>query len=443
MALTRVAASGREFCRVVGSQTATHRRFLVAAMLFVSVVISYVDRSNLSIVAPELATTLHLTPLRMGFIFSGFGWSYALLQIPASRFVDQVNPRFLYCVVLVCWSIATCALGLVSGFATLFALRVLIGAFEAPCYPINNRIAATWFGENERAGAIGFYTSGQFVGLAFLTPLLSWISTTFGWRSVFGWTGLVGLIWAAVWFATYRDPRKFPGVNAAEIALIANNGGIPDLSERTASSKSFVWSDLRIVLSHRKLWAMYIGQFGLVSVQWFFLTWFPAYLMTYRHIDPRSGGLASLPFLGAFVGVLSGGFVSDLLLRQGASITVARKVPIIFGLLLSTSIIGANYVERPLFLTFFFTCAYFGSAFASITWSLVSTIAPERLIGLTGGVFNFVGNLAAIVVPLMVGWLIRGTDFTRPLIFVASTALLGALCYIGPVGKIERIRNFA
>jgi len=132
-----------------------------------------------------------------------------------------------------------------------------------------------------------------------------------------------------------------------------------------------------------------------------------------------------------------------MLLRRGASLTVARKVPIIVGLLLSTSIIGANYVDRPLYLTFFFTCAYFGSAFASITWSLVSTIAPERLIGLTGGVFNFVGNLAAIVVPLVVGWLIRGTDFTRPLIFVACTALLGAVCYIGPIGKIERIRSFA
>jgi len=97
---------------VVDTHAATHRRFLVAAMLFVGVVISYLDRSNLSIVAPELATALHLTPMRMGFVFSGFGWSYALLQIPASRFVDQVNPRSLYFLVLVFWSIATCALGL-------------------------------------------------------------------------------------------------------------------------------------------------------------------------------------------------------------------------------------------------------------------------------------------------------------------------------------------
>jgi len=127
------------------------------------------------------------------------------------------------------------------------------------------------------------------------------------------------------------------------------------------------------------------------------------------------------------------------MLRRGISLTIARKIPIIFGLLLSTSIIGANYARSPVFVTAFFTCAFFGSGFASITWSLVSTIAPERLIGLTGGVFNFVGNLAAIVVPVAIGFLVRGQDFTRPLIFISVTALLGAFSYLVLVGNIERV----
>lgn len=427
---------------MVTAQAASKRRFVIAAMLFIGVVISYLDRSNLSIVGPELTGALHLSPVKMGFVFSGFGWSYALLQIPASRFVDRVNPRFLYFIVLVLWSLGTLGLGLVSGFAMLFALRVLVGAFEAPSSPINNRVVATWFGENERAGAIGFYTSGQFVGLAFLTPLLSWINVSFGWRAVFAFTGIVGVVWAVIWLCLYRDPKDFVGANQAEIDWIADNGGIPDLSERIVQSREILWSDLKIVLSRRKLWGMYIGQFGLVSTQWFFLTWFPAYLVSYRHMNfMKSGLLASIPFLGAYLGVLSGGFLSDWILCHGGTLTVARKVPIIFGLLLSTSIIGANYVTDPVHVTAFFTCAFFGSGFASITWSLVSTIAPVRLIGLTGGVFNFVGNLAAIIVPVAVGFLIRGTDFTRPLIFVSSTALLGALCYIAIIGKIERLQE--
>ena len=197
---------------------------------------------------------------------------------------------------------------------------------------------------------------------------------------------------------------------------------------------------MRIILGRKKLWGLYIGQFGLVSTQWFFLTWFPTYLVSYRHLNfMQSGMLASVPFFGAFLGVLSGGFLSDWMLRRGISLTIARKVPIIFGLLLSTSIIGANYASNPATVTAFFTCAFFGSGFASITWSLVSTMAPEHLIGLTGGVFNFVGNLAAIVVPVAIGFLVRGQDFTWPLIFVACTALIGAFSYLILVGNIERV----
>ena len=419
---------------------ASSRRFLVAIMLFVIVVINFLDRTNISIVGPEVAGALHLNAVKMGLVFSGFGWTYALLQIPASRFVDRVHPRLLYFVALGFWSLGTFALGFANSFVSLLALRLVVGAFEAPSYSINNRVVATWFGENERAGAIGFYTSGQFVGLAFLMPLLSWINVAFGWRAVFICTGLVGLIWAVVWICLYRDPKDFRGVNQAEIDWIAQNGGIPDLSERIVQSKELIWSDLKTVLSHRKLWGIYIGQFGLVSTQWFFLTWFPTYLVMYRHLDfMKSGLLASIPFFGAFVGVLTGGFLSDWMLRRGAGLTVARKVPIIVGLLLSTSIVGANYVLSPISVTVFFTCAFFGSGFASITWSLVSTIAPEHLIGLTGGVFNFVGNLGAVVVPVAIGLLIHGQDFTRPLIFVSATALIGAFSYFGLVGRIERI----
>ena len=147
-----------------------------------------------------------------------------------------------------------------------------------------------------------------------------------------------------------------------------------------------MWSDLRVVLGRRKLWGVYIGQFGINSTQWFFLTWFPTYMVTYRHVSfLKSGLLEALPFLGAFVGVLMGGFVSDLMLRTGSTLTKARKLPIIVGLLLCSSIIGANYVSSPIYISACLTLAFFGCGFGSITWSLVSTIAPEHLIGLTGG----------------------------------------------------------
>lgn len=422
-------------------ETPSKRRFLIAMMLFVIVVINYLDRSNLSIVGPQLTRTLNLNPVKLGFVLSGFGWTYAALQIPSGWLVDRVHPRFLYGCILGLWSLATLSLGLAGSFAVLLLLRLAVGAFEAPAYPINNRVVTTWFGEDERAGAIAVYTSGQYVGLGFLTPLLTWIEVSYGWRAVFAFTGVIGLTWAVVWFFFYRDPLYFRGVNQAEMDHIAANGGIPDLSQRIkAKKRRFAWSDFRIVLGRRKLWGIYIGQFGINSTQWFFLTWFPTYMVTYRHVSLlRSGLLEAVPFFGAFIGVLMGGFTSDWMLRKGSTLTSARKLPIIVGLLLSSLIIGANYVTNPIYISACLTCAFFGCGFGSITWSLVSTTAPEHLIGLTGGVFNFVGNLPAIIVPLAIGFLIKGNDFTRPLIAVSALALIGAGSYIFLVGKIERL----
>ncbi len=417
------------------------RRFLIATMLFVIVVINYLDRSNISIVGPQLSRTLNLTPVKLGIILSGFGWTYVALQIPCGWLVDRVHPRYLYGCILGLWSLATLSLGLATGFLGLLFLRLAVGAFEAPAYPINNRVVTTWFGEDERAGAIAVYTSGQYVGLGFLTPLLSWIDLTYGWKAVFAVTGVIGLTWATVWYALYRDPADFAGVNQAEIDHISARGGIPDLSQRIRGQKKlFAWADLKIVLGSRKLWGVYVGQFGINATQWFFLTWFPTYMVTYRHVSfAKSGLLEALPFLGAFAGVLLGGFVSDGMLRRGSTLTMARKVPIIVGMLLSSSIVVANYVTDPISISACLTVAFFGCGFGSITWSLVSAMAPERLIGLTGGVFNFIGNLAAIVVPLTIGFLIRGNDFTRPLIAVSAMALLGAGSYIFLVGTIERV----
>ncbi len=215
-------------------------------MLFVIVVLNYLDRSNISIVGPELSRALHLNPVKLGFVLSGFGWTYVALQIPSGWLVDRVHPRFLYCGVLAFWSLATVSLGLASSFVGLLLLRLLVGAFEAPAYPINNRVVTTWFGENERAGAIALYTSGQYVGLGFLVPLLSWIDVTYGWRAVFAFSGLLGVIWSAVWFYFYRDPGEFRGVNQAEIEYIAEHGGIPDLSQRIhGQRRALVWPDLK------------------------------------------------------------------------------------------------------------------------------------------------------------------------------------------------------
>ncbi|MBC9904132.1 MULTISPECIES: MFS transporter [Achromobacter] len=423
------------------AQRPTRSRYLIMVMLFITVVINYLDRSNLSIAAPALKDEFGLDTVHEGLILSAFGWTYAAMQIPGGWLVDRVSPRLLYAAALILWSAATFFMGFAGSFVILFVLRLAVGALEAPAYPINNRVVTTWFPERERATAIGFYTSGQFVGLAFLTPVLAWLQHHYGWHMVFVSTGLLGIVWGVLWFMIYREPRQFKGANAAEIELIQQGGGVVDLDRSVKEKKApFNWNDLGLVMSKRKLWGVYLGQFCLTSTLWFFLTWFPTYLVKYRGMDfIKSGFLASVPFLAAFVGVLCSGVLSDFLIRRGATVGLARKLPIILGLLISTSMIGANFTDSTPWVIFFLALAFFGNGLASITWSLVSTLAPVRLLGLTGGVFNFVGNLSSICTPIVIGFLVTKDSFAPAIVYVSSLALLGALSYILLVGKVERI----
>ncbi|MGA2247781.1 MAG: MFS transporter, partial [Verrucomicrobiota bacterium] len=418
---------------VVPSQRPTHVRHLVLAMLFVSVVINYLDRSNLSVVAPDLGRDLGLDSVRRGLLLSAFGWAYAGFQIPGGWLVDRFGPRILFAAICGLWSLATLSHGLVGTFSSLFGLRLLVGMFEAPSYPLCNRLVTEWFPDRERAGAVGFYTSGQYVGLAFLTPALAITEKHLGWHSVFVLTGTCGLIWAAFWWWRYRGLHESRRVNSLEIIYI-RSGGVPAVANKDLMPPrpdKFNWDDLKLILSSRKLWGIYIGQAAVNSTLWFFLTWFPSYLVDYRHLDfIKAGFLASLPYLAAFCGILSSGFLSDFLLRRGVSISTARKAPIILGLLLCTSIVGANYTQNQTMIIVCLTVAGFGNGFSSITWALVSSVAPKRLLGLTGGAFNFFGNLSSITVPLVIGFLVKGGSFAPALAFVAGFALTGALSYL-------------
>ncbi|HTJ90114.1 MAG TPA: MFS transporter [Acidocella sp.] len=423
----------------------TRRRFLIMGMLFITVVINYLDRSNLSIASPHISAQFHLTPTQMGLIFSAFGWIYGPMCIPGGWLVDRIRPRIFYPATILLWSLATYGFGVSTGFAMLIAVRLLVGLFEVPSFLINNRIATTWFGENERATCVGAYTAAEYVGLAFLLPILAWLLTTFGWPSVFFVTGTIGVIWSVIFFLLYREPRDMKGANQAEIDLIASSGGIPDLSERMqerrgAREAGSLWANFGVVFGRRKLWGLYIGEFCWATTNTFFLTWFPTYLVQYRHFSfLKAGFYGSVPFLAAFCGVICSGLLSDFCVRRGVSLSVARKTPIIGGMLLASVIIGANFVNSAPLVIMFMAIAFFANGLASIHWSLVSAVAPERLIGLTSGTFNFVGSLAFITTPIVIGHLLTSGSISGPLTFVAVTAAVGAAAYVFLVGRVERV----
>ncbi len=418
----------------------TRWRLVVVLMLFVTVVINYLDRASLSIAAPRIAQDLALTPAQLGLVLSAFAWAYAPLQLPGGLLVDRVKPRLLYAAAIILWSAAAMLHSLAASLGGLLVLRLLLGAFETPAFPINNRIITTWLPERERASAVGTYTSGQYVGLAFLTPVLVLTQQAFGWRAMFVATGMAGVVWGVAFFLLYRDPRQERRANAAELAHIAQGGGQLDWVGKDTVHAGAAVPASRAFRS-RKLWGLFLGQACVTATNWFFLTWFPTYLVRYRHIDfIKVGFVATLPFLAAYVGVLLSGFLSDRLVRRGWSLGAARKLPIVTGLVLATSIIGANYVDSPALIIGFMALAYFGNGMAAITWSLVSSIAPVNLIGIVGGIFNFCGTSTGIVVPLAIGLLIHGDDFAPALVFVSALGAIGACSFLFVVGRVERIR---
>ncbi|MGV9803704.1 MFS transporter [Mycobacterium sp. NPDC003449] len=420
---------------------ASRARWLIAVLLFVTVVINYMDRANLSIAMPAIADEMDLSKAQQGLLLSAFGWTYAALQIPGGWLVDRIRPRVLYPLCLALWSLATVFMGVIGGFVALIALRLLVGIFEAPAYPINNRVATAWFPERERATVIGFYTSGQFIGLALLTPILSWLQSVLSWHWVFIVTGAIGLVWAAVWYLCYRNPRE-SRANAAELEHIESGGGLVDVVDEQPQRAAVTRADVATVLGRRKLWGIYLGQFCLTSTLWFFLTWFPTYLVEYRDMDYiKTGFLASLPFIAALIGVLFSGVLSDLLLRRGVSLGAARKGPIITGLLLTIAMLGANFTDSTAMVVLFLSIAFFGNGLASITWSLVSALAPQRLLGLTGGMFNFIGNLSSIATPIIIGLLVTDESFAPGFVYMTVVTAIGIASYVFLVGRVERVSD--
>ncbi|WP_233834542.1 MFS transporter [Paraburkholderia sp. ZP32-5] len=432
----------------VSAARRSNARYKILALLAVGTMINYLDRTVLGIAAPQLTKELGINAALMGLLFSVFSWSYVAAQIPGGLFLDRFGSKVTYFLSMTFWSLCTLAQGLVSGIGGLFAFRLGLGVSEAPCFPTNSRVVATWFPQSERAMATGTYTVGEYIGLAFFSPFLFMLMGAFGWRSLFLVVGGVGIVFGVVWWLLYREPRDHPSANQEELDYIEAGGGLTQRNKDAARADAaaakkggFEWRTIGQLLKHRQLTGICLGQFAGNSTLVFFLTWFPTYLATERHMAwLKIGFFAIMPFIAASIGVMFGGVFSDWLLRRGKSPNVARKLPIIAGLLLASTIILANYVDSNVVVIAILSVAFFAQGMAALGWTLVSDIAPEGLLGVTGGIFNFAANLAGIVTPLVVGLIVAATgSFVGALVFIGVIALIGALSYIFVVGDIKRI----
>jgi ACS family D-galactonate transporter-like MFS transporter len=416
----------------------TRVRFFILALLSVGVLTNYLDRAVISIAAPSFQKEFALSAEMMGVVFSAFSWTYFLAQIPGGVLLDRFGNRVIYLFALTFWSLFTLLQAFANGAAAMIGFRCGLGLSEAPCFPANNNIVGMWFPRSERARAIGVYTAAEYVGLGFLTPLLFWILASSGWRALFAWTGGAGLVFAVIWWLFYREPYESRAVNAAELDYIRQGGGL--VGSETKGTK-FELRLIRELFRHRQMWGLCIGQFSVYSTFVFFLTWFPTYLATARHMAwIKVGFFTSLPYIAGFFGILFAGWWSDYMLRRGVSLNVARKLPVITGLVLASTIVACNWVDNDNIVIAILSLAFFAQSMSSSGWSVLSEVTPPGLLGLVGGLFNASANLSGIVIPLVIGVIVQQTgSFVDALGFVGAVAAVGALSWIFVIGDLKRM----
>ncbi|MGS0743282.1 MFS transporter, partial [Glaciimonas sp. GG7] len=334
---------------------ATRRRYFMLMLILVATMINYLDRVNIASVAPFMSKELHIDKFQMGMIFSAFAWTYAFALIPAGYVVDRMGSRLCYGVSLIGWSLATAGQALAGGFASLFGVRLLVGLMEAPAFPANSRSVAMWFPLKERGLATSVFVMGQYLGTALFSALLIAIAGLYGWRIVFVISGVAGILFGIGWFFWYRDPLK-SSANQEELDYIREGGAL--LSN--PGNGKFRWSDIGVLLKHRQIWAICIGKFANTTALYFFLTWFPTYLVDERKIHfIKAGFFSVMPYIGAIVGILLAGYFSDLLIRRGYSMSFARKLPLVVGSSLGISIVLVNFASSNAVAIAILTLAFF------------------------------------------------------------------------------------
>lgn len=397
------------------------RRWSIVALLFTASLINYFDRATISFALPMISAELHLGPEAKGVLLSAFFWSYALLQIPMGLLADRVNLRWLYAAAFTLWSVSQGLMGLASGLSTLIAFRVLLGVGEAIYLPGGSKIVSLLFRPSERGLPSGLFDAGTRTGLVIEGVLVPWMLVNYGWRTTFMAVGFAALLWLAPWLMT--APRTLSGDAARDPSAVR-----PTFVRAVAT-----------LVTNRNLLGICLGFFCFDYYWYFLVTWLPDYLVTVRGLTMMKAGIyAALPYFVFGASEPIGGWIADRLVRAGWSETRARKGIVTLAFLTGLLLIPAARVNTP------------GAAVALIVGGclvglatgnllvILQSCAPPAETGLWTGVYNFVGNIAGILSPLITGFLIAQTgSYTPPFVLAATLIALGPLAFWLIVGDLN------
>ncbi|MEM9832263.1 MAG: MFS transporter [Bacteroidota bacterium] len=391
-------------------------RYWMVVGTFLLALLLYIDRVCISVAKEPIASSLGLSDEQMGWVLSVFALGYALFQTPAGILADRLGPRRVLATVVSFWSLFTALTGAAWNFVSLLIVRLLFGAGEAGAFPGISRAVFSWIPLQERGLVTGINFSGSRLGAAFALPFVAWLITTLGWRVSFFVLGGVGVIWAVVWYLTFRDdPTNHAGISTTEQDFIrANRQQIdPAVAQAPLKAGSLIGS--------KNMW-LAMGQYFCSNFTFFFcLTWlFPHLKEKYALETLEAGFYASAPLvLGAF-GNWFGGWWIDRIYRQG-NWTLSRRLPAAVGFgLAAVGLVVSVYMETPLTAIIFLSIAIFGADMTlSPSWSFAVDIGRQHA-GAVSGTMNMAGNIGAFITALAFPYMQSWTGSEVPFFFVGA-----------------------
>jgi len=404
-------------------------RWVVIILLLSNSIINSLDRGSLAIANPLIALQFHLSPTQMGLLLSAFLWAYALAQLPSGMLVDRFGPKKLITASVFLWSVSQIAGGISRTLGQFFAARTALGLCEAPNSPSAAAALSAWFRRESRGLPVSVVFSGGQLGALIGPPLLTTLMLGFGWRSMFLICGVAGLLLAVIWVSLYRSPEQF-GLERSEQAAV---GACQD-SIRRADLREW-----RLLFRHRTMWGLLLG-FGCQNyVMWLFLTWLPAYIEKAHHVSiARTGALAAIPLVAAFLGVLVSGPIADAIIARGVATLRARRAMPIAGM------VGVTICALPLgfgpslptALALISATMFFSNIAGVGCWALVTAIAPQRVLASVGSIMNFGGYIGAAVAPIVTGITVQATgSFATSLLIGAAMSAIAGCLYTGLIRK--------
>jgi ACS family hexuronate transporter-like MFS transporter len=416
-------------------RTISHLRWWIAAILFLSTIINYLDRQTLSLLAPYLKLQYHWTNTDYAYIVIAFRIAYAIGQTVFGRLMDRIGTRRGLTLTVACYSLVSLFTPLARGLYSFALFRFLLGAGESANWPAATKAVSEWFPKQERGLATAFFDSGSSVGGAIAPFIVLSIYFRWGWRPAVIVPGLLGFIWIILWRKIYQSPRSHPNITGSERALLAEDKR--DLE--TSISPRRRWRDL---LRLPQTWGTIVAR-TLTDPVWFFITdWFPIYLVA-KGIDLRNGILAIwVPFIAADLGNFSGGITSGWLIKRGWSLGRARKAVVIFGGIGVMLLIPTIFTTNLYVITLLFALATFSYA----AFSTIANVLPADLFesGSVASVSGFGGTGSGIGTIIAFELIGHYSDLRQGMathVFDPIVIIAGLIPFIGMVLVLVLIRN--